>query len=58
MLNPWDTVANLPGMVVLSVESIAVGLWNAVADLLALTTLGWLQVQTANWWVSRSQAAP
>lgn len=49
IFNPLDTVTNLFGMVVLSVEAIAVGLWNTVADLLSLVTLGWAQVQTANW---------
>ena len=49
IFNPCDTLTNLLGMVVLSVESIAVGLWNTVADLLSLITLGWAQVQTAKW---------
>ena len=47
--NPLDTAFNLLGMVVLSVESIAVGLWNTVADVASLVTLGWLQWQTARW---------
>ena len=49
VFNPIDTVGNLLGMVVYSVESAAVGLWNTVADILSLITLGWAQVQTANW---------
>lgn len=47
--NPVDTFGNLAGMVVYSVEVAAVGLWNTVADILSLLTLGWAQLQTANW---------
>lgn len=49
IFNPWDTVTNLFGMIVLSVESIAVGLWNTVADLVSLVTVRSVQLQTANW---------
>ncbi len=49
LLNPVDTFFNLAGMLVYSLESAAVGLWNTVADVLSLVTLGWVQVQTANW---------
>lgn len=49
IVNPIDTIGNLPGMVVLSVEAIAVGLWNTVADALAIVSLGWIEVQTAVW---------
>ena len=37
-------------MVVLSVEAIAEGLWNTVADAVFLATLGWSQWQTAPRW--------
>ena len=47
--NPVDTAFNLAGMVVYSVEAAAVGLWNTLADILSLVTLGWAQVQTSNW---------
>lgn len=49
IVNPIDTIGNLLGMVVLSVEAIIVGLWNTVADILAILSLGWVQVQTAAW---------
>lgn len=49
IFNPYDTATNLLGMVVLSVESIAVGLWNTVADLVSMITLRNVQLQTANW---------
>lgn len=49
VFNPVDTFFNLAGMVVYSIESAAVGLWNTVADILSLVTLGSAQVQTANW---------
>ena len=49
VFNPWDTATNLFGMIVLSVESIAVGLWNTVADLISLVTFRNVQWQTASW---------
>ena len=44
VFNPWGMATNLLGMVVPSVESIAVGLWNTAADLLVLMMLGWAQL--------------
>ena len=49
IVNPIDTFGNLPGMVVLSVEAVAVGVWNTVADILSIVSLGSIQVQTARW---------
>ena len=39
---------NLAGMFVYSAESIVVGVWNTVADVVSILTLGWGQVQSAN----------
>ena len=46
--NPLDTVGNLAGMFVYSAEAIVVGVWNTLADILSMLTLGWAQVQSAN----------
>ena len=48
LLNPFDTVGNLAGMFVYSVEAIVVGVWNTLADILSILTLGWAQLQSAN----------
>ena len=39
LLNPVDTLFNFAGMLVYSVESVAVGLWNTLVDILSLLTL-------------------
>lgn len=49
IFNPLETLWNVPGAVVFIVKAIAVGLWNTIADLLSLLTLGFIQLQTAAW---------
>ena len=49
IFNPWDTVTNVVAMVCYSIQSIVVGLWNTIADLISIVTLGWIELQTANW---------
>lgn len=49
ILQPIDTITNLPGMVVFIVKSILVGLWNTVADIISIFTGGYVQWQTSNW---------
>ena len=36
LFNPLDTLWNIPGMFVYSVEAIAVGVWNTFADILSM----------------------
>ena len=47
--NPIDTFFNLAGMVVYSAEAAAVGIWNTLADLISLATLGSVQWQSSEW---------
>ena len=49
VVNPKDTLRNVPGAIILIVKAIAVGLWNTVADILSLVSLGSVQWQTAAW---------
>ena len=47
ILNPLDTFTNLLGGVVLTVQTMVVGVWNTIADIIGLFTLGSVQLQTA-----------
>lgn len=47
--NPWDTLWNLPGALALSLQAVLVGVWNTLADMISLFTLGLIELQTAAW---------
>ena len=47
IINPWDTFTNLLGGVVLTVQTMVVGVWNTIADIISLFTLGFVEWQTA-----------
>lgn len=44
IFNPVDTVMNIPGGILLSLETIAEGIANTVSDLISLVTLGSIQL--------------
>ncbi|GAA0695227.1 hypothetical protein GCM10009104_23620 [Marinobacterium maritimum] len=44
ILNPIDTLTNIPGGIALSLESIVEGISNTVSDLVSLCTLGSIQL--------------
>lgn len=46
IFNPWDTFTNLLGGVVLIIQTVVVGVWNTIADVISLFTLGFVQLQT------------
>ena len=46
IFNPWDTFTNLLGGIVLIIQTMVVGVWNTIADVISLFTLGFVQLQT------------
>ena len=44
ILNPWDTLTNIPGALALSAEAIVEGIANTASDFISLVTLGYFEL--------------
>ena len=44
VLNPVDTIVNVPGGILLVLEAVVEGFANTISDLVSLLTLGWIEV--------------